>query len=75
MLRERIAEALRRIDLIKSQPPFTLRKQLEDDDWVAVRRNEIELQIENLQRQSAAMEAHMEAILSKHGNGIQFGNN
>ncbi len=64
VLQEQIRELLKRIDSIENQPPFTMRKQLEDDAWVATRRAEIETQIGQLQSQRTALEAHLQQLLA-----------
>ena len=51
ILQKQIEELLKRMETIESQPPFTLREQLEDDAWVTARRAELDTQINQLQAQ------------------------
>ena len=63
ILQGQIEELLKRIDTMESQPPFTMREQLEDDAWVTARRAEMEIQIDQLQAQRAALQSHFEQLL------------
>ena len=63
ILQKQIDELLKRIETIESQPPFTLREQLEDDAWVTARRAEIDAQINQLQAQRAGLESHLQQLL------------
>jgi chromosome segregation ATPase len=74
-LEKQIAEMLKRIEQIESQPPFTLRGELEDMAWVAARRTEIEKQITQLQTQRDALDAHLHGLLTGKDYGQQFGKN
>ena len=74
-LEEQIAAALKRIEQVESQPPFTLRRQLEDETWVTTRRQDVEQQTAALRRQSDALKAYWEKLLEETGYGTAFGKN
>lgn len=74
-LARQIAEMLKRIQNIQAAPPFSLRPQLEDDAWLARRRQELEIQIEQLQAQRNALAAHRQQLLSGGMHGTTFGQN
>ncbi|MBK9138432.1 MAG: hypothetical protein IPM17_06665 [Verrucomicrobia bacterium] len=74
-LQRQIAELLRRIETIQSQPPFTLRPQLADEAWVAQRRQELEAQIQQVEAQRQALAAHWQRILIGTWHGPLPGNN
>ena len=76
MLEKRIAELKRKIAEIESQPPFTLREDLDNEVWITMRRTALEKETEPLQAQAAALEKHLETLLPPpHVPGIQFGPN
>ncbi len=58
-----------------AQPPFTLRGQLEDDAWIASRREALEAEIAPLEAQRDQYEQHLQQLiaLSQHAGG--FGSN
>jgi hypothetical protein len=63
MLDKRIEELERKIEEIESQPPFTMREDLENDAWIAMRRTALEKEIEPLQAMAAALEQHLETLV------------
>jgi hypothetical protein len=73
-LTRQIAEMLNRIERIEAAPPFTLRQQLEDDAWLAHRRQELETEIERLRAQGKALAVHRQQLLSG-AYGTTFGQN
>jgi hypothetical protein len=73
-LTRQIAEMLKRIERIEAAPPFTLRQQLEDDAWLAQRRQELEAEIERLRAQGKALAVHRQQLLSG-AYGTTFGQN
>jgi predicted nucleic acid-binding Zn-ribbon protein len=73
-LTRQIAEMLKRIERIEAAPPFTLRQQLEDDAWLAHRRQELETEIERLRAQGKALAVHRQQLLSG-AYGTTFGQN
>ena len=74
-LARQIAEMLKRIEHIEGAPPFTLRPQLEDDAWLARRRQELDTQIEQQQAQCNALVAHRQHLLLDGTHGTIFGQN
>ena len=74
-LQKYIGAALARIEKIESEPPFTMRKSLEDSSWLNAQREEIERQITEQQKQRDNFEAQLKILLNTHGNGKQFGSN
>jgi len=74
-LKNQIAAMLERLEQIQSRPPFTLRRQLEDDAWVEARRAEIDAQILQWQTNRDALAAHIATLMKETGHGKQFGNN
>jgi hypothetical protein len=74
-LTRQIAEMLKRIERIEAAPPFTLRQQLEDDAWLAHRRQELETEIERLRAQGKALAVHTQQLLSGGTYGTTFGQN
>jgi hypothetical protein len=74
-LRRQIAEMLRRVEQIESQLPFTLRKQLADETWLAAQRQEIEARIVQFEEQRAALDAPLLTLLKSADNGKTFGPN
>ena len=74
-LEKQIAAMIEKIDLIESLPPFTLRAQLEDEEWVEARRAEIDTQILEWQATLDALTAHLQTLIKGIGHGNQFGNN
>lgn len=63
MLEKRITEQERKIAEIESQPPFTLREDLENEVWITMRRTALEKETEPLQAQASALEKHLETLL------------
>ncbi len=74
-LRKQITEMERRIELIESQPPFPLRKQLADEAWVASRREEIETRTAHFEAQRAALDVALQTLLELPQDGQKFGLN
>jgi len=74
-LAKQIATMLQRIEKIESQPPFTLRKQLADEAWVAARREETETEIAKFERQREAFEIALKPFLHLPDDGQKFGSN
>lgn len=75
MLEKRIEEMEAKIESLESQPPFTLRDDLENEVWIAMKRTTIEKETEPLQAQAAALEKHLETLVPPHVPGIEFGLN
>lgn len=75
VLRNQIAVLLERIEKVESQPPFSLRDQLADDEQLEKRRLEIEAQIALLDKQRAALEAHLLTLIDPASDGKIFGPN
>jgi predicted nucleic acid-binding Zn-ribbon protein len=76
MLEKRIAELKQKITALESQPPFTLREDLDNEVWISMRRTALEKETEPLQAQAAALEKHLESLVPPpHVPGIQFGPN
>lgn len=75
ILRGRIDEMERRHGQIESQPPFPLRAQLADEEWVAARRQEIETRTAAFERQRATLDAALQTLLKSTGDGQKFGSN
>jgi hypothetical protein len=75
LLEQRITEMEAKIEQLESQPPFTLREDLENEVWVTMRRTAIEKETEPLQAQAAALEKHLETLVPPHVPGIEFGLN
>lgn len=76
MLEKRITELEKKIVEIESQPPFTLREDLDNEVWVTMRRSALEKETEPLQAQAAALEKHLETLVPPpHVPGIEFGPN
>jgi len=75
MLEKRIAELETKIKQLESQPPFTLREDLENEVWIAMKRTTIEKETEPLQVQAAALEKHLATLVHPHVPGIEFGLN
>jgi cell division septum initiation protein DivIVA len=75
-LESRIAEMKQKIAEIERHPPFTLRQDLENDAWIAMRRTTLEQEIESLHAQAAALEKHVETLVpSNHVPEIRLGPN
>lgn len=75
-LQKQIENLEKRIAHIESQPPFTLRRHLYDDEWVAARREEIEARIKQLDAQHASLNKCLQALFSPDDNdGKLFGSN
>jgi hypothetical protein len=72
---KRVAELEQKTAEIESQPPFTLRADLENEVWIAMKRTTIEKETEPLQAQAAALEKHLETLVPTHVPGIEFGLN
>jgi hypothetical protein len=75
ILKKQIATLLAKVEKIESQPPFTLRRELEDETWLANRRKEINRQTITLRQQSDALKGHWEKLLSETGYGTTFSQN
>lgn len=74
-LAKQIAAMLQRIEQIEAQPPFTLHRQLADDDWVAARREEIEAAVAKFEKQRAAFESALKPFLHLPDDGQKPGSN
>jgi hypothetical protein len=75
ILQKQIEELFKRTEAIESQPPFTMREQLEDDAWVTARREEMETQINQLQAQRTGLESHLQQLLPGPDYGKWFSQN
>jgi len=71
-LQGHVTRLLREIAAIESQPPFTLRKQLRDSDWIHATRKAVDEECALLAAQRADLETHVRATLAaaQHGNGF-----
>ncbi len=74
-LRKLITELLAQIEDTQKQPPFSMREQLKDEAWIAIRRSEIESNIKELDSQRDALGLQLKMMLSKNANGTEFGSN
>jgi hypothetical protein len=74
-LRAQITVLLQRVEQIESQPPFTLRAQLDDEAWLAARRQASETQTAALRQQADALQAHWQTLVGGTGHGTIAGNN
>ena len=75
-LQKRIAELEAAIVRIESQPPFTLRDDLENEVWIAMKRTTLENETAPLQAQAAALEKHLETLVPPpHVPGFKIGLN
>lgn len=74
-LRTHVMQLLRQLAEVGKQPPFSLRRQWEDDAWVAQRREEVEALTATANEQAQALEKHLQALIIVHGSGKQFGLN
>jgi len=75
ILEKQINTTLESVERIESQPPFTLHQQLNDENWLVARRQDIDAQIVNLRRQSDALKTHWEKLLGDTGYGTSFSQN
>ena len=75
ILEEQIITALETVERIESQPPFTLRNQLEDETWLAVRRKEVDEQTVTRRQQGETLKAHWDKLLGDTGYGTCFSQN
>lgn len=74
-LKVQITAKLADIERIESQPPFTLRAELQDEERLAVRRNAIDRDIAALQTRIEALKSHLQTLTRKIVHGPAFGNN
>lgn len=75
-LQKQIENLENRITYIESQPPFTLRRHLYDDEWVAARREEIEVRLKQLDAQYASFNKCLQAHFTPDDNDRKlFGSN
>lgn len=74
ILEQQIQALLAQIASILRQPPFTEQALLEDEAGLSARRQAIELQIEQVETQRAALEAHLNTLLPAD-RGTFFGQN
>ncbi len=76
-LQKQIGEMLKRIEGIESHPPFTLRKQLADETWVAAQRSVLEKHTAAFQAQCTALAGQLRILLGDKENddGTVFGSN
>jgi hypothetical protein len=73
-LQEQVAAGHARIAEINAQPPFTMRAQLADDDWIAARRQELETRAGQYQDAEQRLRAALAKTMSSHGT-TAIGNN
>jgi len=71
-LREHAKRLIGELAAIETQPPFTLRKRLADDAWIADRRGAIDKECALLEQQRTELENHVRQTLAaaQHGNGF-----
>lgn len=74
-LRKHIMATLTRIEKIQKVPPFTLRENLQNQDWVDAQRVEIERQITEQQRLRDIFLERLEILRDTPGYGQQFSAN
>ena len=55
-----------------AQPPFTLRAQLEDADWIAARRQALEAEIAPLEWQRDQYEKHLQKLMALSGSHSHY---
>lgn len=63
-LRDRVSVLENRIADIEAEPPFTLRRNLADEEWLAARRDEIEKSTAQYEHQRVALEQHLQTLFS-----------
>ena len=51
------------MDAVRSQPPFTMQRDLEDDAWIAARRASLDADRAALDQQREELEAYLVQIL------------
>ncbi|MFV0337955.1 MAG: hypothetical protein ACK5LK_06890 [Chthoniobacterales bacterium] len=75
-LRRRISVLEKRLEEIESEPPFTLREDLGDEQWVASRREELEKSIVQFEQQGNLLETYLKTLYPIQKNdGKLFGSN
>ena len=74
-LRDSLKSVLAALAAIKTEPPFSLAAQWEDDGWVSARREEIDKAVSALHEQAAALTKHLATLLTLNVPGTQFGPN
>lgn len=74
-LAEHIARLKGEIIVIESKSPFTLQKQLADDDWIQARRKAIDQECVLLEEQRSALSMHVEKALALAQDGNGFSRN
>ncbi len=72
---QHVLAVLKQIAEIQTQPPFSMRRQWEDEAWIAGRRSELETQTATSGEHAQALEKHLKALLIIHGTAKQFGHN
>ena len=74
-LESHITRLLAEIAAIESQPPFTMRKQLADSEWINSTRKAIDDECILLEAQRTDLETHVDQILASAHNGHRFSRN
>ncbi len=74
-LGQHVLAALKQLAEIQAQPPFSLRRQWEDEARLASRRAELEALTAAASQHALALEKHLNALLIIHGSAKQFGHN
>lgn len=74
-LAARIQVIEQRLDGLEKQPPFSLRENLNNDEWVAARRRELEEKTAGWKARKESLEEALKVLLSPPKNAQQFGSN
>ena len=62
-LKTQIKRLLREMDAVRSQPPFTMQRDLEDDAWIVARRAALDAACAALVQQREELEGYLTQIL------------
>ena len=62
-LKKRIQELINQIAHVKSQFPFDIEEQLQDEEWVTKQKEEIDIQIDEWQKTKMLYEAKVEELI------------
>jgi|GEM_PF-1189229 len=61
-LNVQLADAMQRVSLLRSQPPFVYAATLRDDAWIAARRSQLDANIAQLKADSARLRVWLESL-------------
>lgn len=62
-LKAQVKRLLEEMDAVRSQPPFTMQRDLEDDTWIAARRATLDTEVAALIQQREELEKYLAQIL------------